>query len=160
MASTRCCVRLLHYSQYVASVSCGNPAKVASAIGTGDPQLIALAKLERTTHHNQTRGERLEYYKKRQTAMEKPDDCPLMAHLNRTRSPRSQHSIQPVPTLASADVSLILDKWDSAKSTCPYFQRSTLRGVRNLPPRHGGSADRSRSSAVTARSFLVGSCEA
>jgi hypothetical protein len=28
--------------------------------------------------------------------------------------------------LPSSDVSLILDKWDSAKSLCPYFARSML----------------------------------
>ena len=50
-------------------------AKVAAAIASGDPQQIALAKLERNHHHNETRAERLQYYMRREQAMSKPDDC-------------------------------------------------------------------------------------
>ena len=57
------------------SIRFPNLASVASAIASGDPQRIALAKRQRTDHHNETRNERLEYYKKREAAMAKPDDC-------------------------------------------------------------------------------------
>ena len=49
--------------------------KVASAIATGDPAKIALTKLERNQHHNSTRTERLQHYRRREQAMSLPDDC-------------------------------------------------------------------------------------
>ena len=69
--------------------------KVKTAMQTRDPEKVKNAKAERRAHHMMTRAERLAYYERRELGR------------------------------ASCDtLSLILDKWDSAKTTVPYFARS------------------------------------
>ena len=69
--------------------------KVKMAMQTRDPEKVKNAKAERRAHHMMTRAERLAYYERRELGR------------------------------ASCDtLSLILDKWDSAKTTVPYFARS------------------------------------
>jgi hypothetical protein len=68
---------------------------VKSAMQTRDPEKVKQAKAARHAHHIMQRAERLEYYSRRELGR------------------------------ASSDVlSLILDKWDSAKTTVPFFARS------------------------------------
>ena len=69
--------------------------KVKTAMQTRDPEKVKNAKALRRAHHMMTRAERLAYYERRELGR------------------------------ASCDaISLILDKWDSAKTTVPYFARS------------------------------------
>ena len=70
-------------------------ADVAAALKTGDPAKIAAAKAKRSGHHNESRGERATYYTRREDGRDPLRDS----------------------------VSIILDKWDSAKCTVPYFAR-------------------------------------
>ena len=71
-------------------------AEVASAAASGNATAVAAAKAKRARHHALQRGERLRYYSRRQLGMTNPSD----------------------------NISIIIDKWDSAKSTCPYFARA------------------------------------
>ena len=68
---------------------------VAKAIKSRDPERVKQAKAARSSHHTRTRAERLVYYSRRELGRTFPDK-----------------------------LSLILDKWDSAKTTVPYFARS------------------------------------
>ena len=68
---------------------------VAKAMRSNDTDQVKLAKAKRAAHHSQTRNERLVYYSRRERGRTFPDT-----------------------------LSLILDKWDSAKTTVPYFARS------------------------------------
>lgn len=72
----------------------GNAA-VAAALKSGDKDKIAETKCKRASHHGEARSERLGYHGRREDG----------------RDP------------ASDSVSIILDKWDSAKCTVPYFAR-------------------------------------
>jgi hypothetical protein len=74
-----------------------NNARMQGAVASGNPVSIAQAKETRTAHHLDQRLERQAYYERREHAMRHP----------------------------SRAVSIILDKWDSSKSTCPYFRRAT-----------------------------------
>jgi hypothetical protein len=69
--------------------------EVKQAMLSKDPDRIAAAKARRTAHHQRTRAERLEYYRHRELG-------------------RNSSNV----------LSLILDKWDSNKTTVPYFARS------------------------------------
>ena len=69
--------------------------EVKQAIQTKDPEKVKRAKARRRAHHTTTRAERLVYYSHRESG-------------------RASHDV----------LSLILDKWDSAKTTIPYFARS------------------------------------
>ena len=68
---------------------------VKAAMQTRDPEKVKQAKARRREHHMMTRAERLAYYARRE--------------LGRA---------------SEEALSLILDKWDSAKTTVPYFARS------------------------------------
>lgn len=68
---------------------------VAEAIKSKDPERVQRAKARRRAHHMETRAERLAYYSHRELGRTFPDV-----------------------------LSIILDKWDSAKTTIPYFARS------------------------------------
>ena len=70
---------------------------VKSALATHDKQQIADAKAKRVAHHLEQRNERLSYYKNREAG--------------RTGYTSSGKSC----------ASLIFDKWDSAKTTVPFF---------------------------------------
>ena len=70
-------------------------AKVAAAYRTGDAAKITEAKSGRSGHHGEARGERACYYVRRECGRDPLTDS----------------------------VSIILDKWDSAKCTVPYFAR-------------------------------------
>ena len=76
--------------------------KVALAIATGNAQTIAAAKAERSRHHIKARKERLCYYKNIEDAVGQPGKF----------------------------LSLILDKWDSAKCTSPCFPMRRMRTQR------------------------------
>jgi hypothetical protein len=69
---------------------------VKEALGTRQKTKIEAAKRKRNQHHEQTRKERKCYYARRDLARADPDGV----------------------------LSLILDKWDSAKTTCPFFARA------------------------------------
>ena len=69
--------------------------EVKDAMLSKDLDRIAAAKTKRTAHHQRTRAERLEYYRHRELGCS-----------------------------SSNVLSLILDKWDSNKTTVPYFARS------------------------------------
>ena len=69
--------------------------RVKKAMQTKDAAKVKEAKAERRAHHMTTRAERLAYYDHRELG-------------------RSSDDV----------LSLILDKWDSAKTTVPYFARS------------------------------------
>mgnify|MGYP000855883085 FL=1 len=69
-------------------------AAVKAAHKSNDAQTIATARATRAAHHAEVRNERLEYYRNREKGRTSND------HL-----------------------SLILDKWDSNKTTVPYFAR-------------------------------------
>ena len=70
-------------------------AKVAAAYRTGDVAKITEAKSGRSGHHSEARGERACYYQRRESGRDPLADT----------------------------ASIILDKWDSAKCTVPYFAR-------------------------------------
>lgn len=71
-------------------------AELAAAIATGNADAIAQAKAKRAAHHRLSRGERSCYYERREAAMAHPLDS----------------------------LSVIIDKWDSSKSTSPFFART------------------------------------
>ena len=70
-------------------------AKVAAANATGDQVAMGESKSGRAGHHGEARGERQTYYVRREDGRD----------------------------LLSDSVSIILDKWDSAKCTVPFFAR-------------------------------------
>ena len=79
--------------------TCANcNASVTSALKSHNAQRIAEAKAKRAAHIADERGERLCYY---------------------DRIARSQSS-----DTTESCLSIILDKWDSAKTTCPFFATS------------------------------------
>ena len=69
---------------------------VMSALKSGDKVALALAKARRAQHLAQQRAERLCYYARAGMGRDSTTSC----------------------------VSMIIDKWDSAKTTVPYFARS------------------------------------
>ena len=70
--------------------------KVTSALKSKDAAKIVAAKAERAEHHREHRGERLCYQKRIGLSQQGLTSC----------------------------VSLILDKWDSSTTTCPFFPRA------------------------------------
>ena len=89
--SNICWARKLLNFQNCTKCTDGNE-EVAQALKSRDPARIAKAKRRRALHHGEQRGERLCYYSRRE----------------RGRS-------------GANCISFILDKWDSDKTTCPWF---------------------------------------
>lgn len=84
-------------ASFVCSTICvNNNAALASAIGGHDKDLIAKARATRQDHLNKQKGERGCYYRRRELGADPHHDS----------------------------ISIILDKWDSSKSTSPYFPRA------------------------------------
>ena len=86
--------RLLNFQHCTMCVDLNE--KVKQALKTKDFNVIAQAKERRAQHYALVRGERLEYYRRRERGRSDSNNV----------------------------LSLIMDKWDSNKTTCPYFARS------------------------------------